>query len=391
MRSSDLVSNYKSYAVILRTCIEVSPHLDEVFSVQVRFRELLLLPEVAMRSGRFAPTLALGLALAALPCLGQEPRKVSSEISVPNVNGIFLDPVPNAAFSAILEITSRQKLPDGSFHDLRTINVVARDSVGRTYQEGRRLVAEQYQGEPPLQSFHIYDPNTELDTRLDPFSFIARQTTKKEAKAAPGLVPVADPASADPPVKSEELGTKTWEGIVVHGIRQSKAGEVVDEYWYSSDLAIYLIRKHTDPKWEQTFMLTKLDRTEPGPARFVVPKEYKIADAATPSQAAPASPTLASPGAYRVGGGVSAPRIVHSENPQYTEQARAAKINGICMLAVVVGTDGMPQDVRIVRKLGYGLDEQAVEAVRKYRFEPAMHDGKPVPVEVNIQVAFKIY
>jgi len=51
----------------------------------------------------------------------------------------------------------------------------------------------------------------------------------------------------------------------------------------------------------------------------------------------------------------------------------------------------MPQDVRIVRKLGYGLDEQAVEAVRKYRFEPAMHDGKPVPVEVNIQVAFKIY
>jgi TonB family protein len=78
-------------------------------------------------------------------------------------------------------------------------------------------------------------------------------------------------------------------------------------------------------------------------------------------------------------------------DPQYTDQARRAKLNGVCILALVIGVDGIPQNVRVVRKLDPGLDKKAIEAVSKYRFDPATLNGKPVPVEVNIEVAFKIY
>jgi TonB family protein len=335
--------------------------------------------------------LLLALASLAAPSVSQEAKKLAGDVSVPNVNGIFIDPVPNAPFSGVLEITSRQKLSDGSFNDLKTINCVARDSVGRTYQEGRHFVADQYQGEPPLQSFRIYDPNAELETRLDPFTFIARQVTRKEAKPAPGLVPAADAATANPPVKVEDLGTKTFDGVTLRGTRQTKSADTFDEYWYSADLALYLIRKHVDPKWEQTFTLTKLDRSEPDPARFVVPKSYRIAEGPAPAPSDQGQPSPPVNGIYHVGGGVSPPRVVHSVEPQYSEQARAAKINGICVLALVVGIDGIPQNVHVIRKLGSGLDQKAIEAVSAYRFEPAMFQGKPVPVEVNIEVNFQIY
>jgi len=327
----------------------------------------------------------------AAPALSQAPKKVPGDVAIPTVNGIFIDPVPNAPFSGVLEITSRQKLSDGSFNDLKTIDNVARDSVGRTYQEGRHFVAEQYRGEPPLQSSRIYDPNLELETHVDPFTFLARQITRKEAKPAPGLIPAADPAAANPPIKVEDLGVKTFEGVTLHGTRQTKAPDTFDEYWYSPDLAIYMIRKHVDPKWEQSFTVAKLDRSEPDPARFMVPKGYKIADGPAPAQRAQATPTVGADGIYHVGGPVAAPRVLHSEEPNYTDKARKAKLNGVCVLAVVVGIDGTPQNVRVLRKLGMGLDEQAVIAVSRYRFEPATLDGKPVPVEVNIEVAFKIY
>jgi TonB family protein len=331
--------------------------------------------------------IAIVLALSGWICPAQSLGSGSGELSVPNVNGIFVDPVPNAPFSGVLEISLRQKLSDGSFNDLRTINNIARDSMGRTYQENRRLVAPHFQDEPPLTSFHIYDPNTELDTRLDPFTFIARQSTRKEARPAPGLVPVSDPATATPPMTAEDLGPKSFDGVMLRGTRQTK-GDAVDEYWYSQDLALYLIRKHIDPKWEQTFTVTKVNRSEPDPAKFIIPKDYKITQFSPP---VPPLQVAGTPGLYHVGGGVSAPRLLHSENPKYTDQARQAKLNGICVLSLTVGADGIPTDMRVVRKLGMGLDEQAILAVSKYRFEPAKLNGNPVPVEISIEVNFKIY
>jgi TonB family protein len=96
-------------------------------------------------------------------------------------------------------------------------------------------------------------------------------------------------------------------------------------------------------------------------------------------------------GAYRVGGGVSAPRVLSDPDPEYSEEARQAKYQGTVVLWVVIDPEGRPRDVRVSRALGMGLDEKAVEAVRKWRFQPAMKDGHPVAVIVNIEVNFRLY
>jgi TonB family protein len=96
-------------------------------------------------------------------------------------------------------------------------------------------------------------------------------------------------------------------------------------------------------------------------------------------------------GAYRVGGGVSAPRIIYREEPEFSDEARKNKYQGSVLLDVVIGVDGRIHDVRVVRSLGMGLDEKAIEAARNWRFEPGKKDGIPVPVEVNMDVNFHLY
>jgi TonB family protein len=96
-------------------------------------------------------------------------------------------------------------------------------------------------------------------------------------------------------------------------------------------------------------------------------------------------------GAYRVGGGVSAPRALYSPDPEYSEEARKAKWQGTVVLWVIVGPDGKPRDIRIQRSLGMGLDEKAIEAVRQWKFDPAKKDGQPVAVQINVEVNFRLY
>jgi len=96
-------------------------------------------------------------------------------------------------------------------------------------------------------------------------------------------------------------------------------------------------------------------------------------------------------GLYHVGGGVSAPQLVFAPDPEFSDEARRAKYQGVCVVSLIVDAQGLPQRVQVVRHLGMGLDEKAVEAVKQYKFKPATLQGKPVPVEVNIEVNFRIY
>ena len=96
-------------------------------------------------------------------------------------------------------------------------------------------------------------------------------------------------------------------------------------------------------------------------------------------------------GPYHVGGGVSAPQLLFSPDPEFSDEARRAKYQGVCVVSLIVDAQGNPQRVQVVRHLGMGLDEKAVEAVRQYKFKPATLQGKAVPVEVNIEVNFRIY
>ena len=96
-------------------------------------------------------------------------------------------------------------------------------------------------------------------------------------------------------------------------------------------------------------------------------------------------------GVYRVGGGVTAPQVLYDPDPEYSEEARQAKYQGTVVLWVVIGADGKAHDIRVQRALGMGLDEKAMEAVRKWRFQPAEKDGHPVAVQVNVEVNFRLY
>jgi TonB family protein len=96
-------------------------------------------------------------------------------------------------------------------------------------------------------------------------------------------------------------------------------------------------------------------------------------------------------GAFRVGGGVSAPRTLDAPDPEYSEEARKAKHQGTVVLWMIVDPNGSPRDVRVTRSLGMGLDQKAIEAVRKWKFEPARKDGKPVAVQISVEVNFRLY
>ncbi len=93
---------------------------------------------------------------------------------------------------------------------------------------------------------------------------------------------------------------------------------------------------------------------------------------------------------HRIGGGVSPPVLVFSVEPEFSEKARKAKVGGNVLVNLYVDTNGNPIHVRVIRSVGMGLDEQAVEAVRQYKFRPAMENGKPVLVELNVEVNFQI-
>ena len=90
-------------------------------------------------------------------------------------------------------------------------------------------------------------------------------------------------------------------------------------------------------------------------------------------------------------GGIQAPRLIHDVDPEYSEIARKAKIEGTELLSVLVDANGQPQNVKVLTPLGYGLDENAVSAVKTWIFDPATKDGKPVAVQLMVEVTFRLY
>lgn len=96
-------------------------------------------------------------------------------------------------------------------------------------------------------------------------------------------------------------------------------------------------------------------------------------------------------GVIRPGSGMTAPRAIYDPDPEYSEEARKVHHQGTVMLALVVDAQGHAHDIRVMRSLGMGLDEKAIEAVRKWRFQPGTKDGQAVAVQVNIEVNFRLY
>jgi hypothetical protein len=207
------------------------------------------------------------------------------------IPGIFVPPIPNAPFSGTVEILSKQSLPNGSTYTRWCRYLIARNSAGVIHNERRKLEKAEFRGEPPVQHVHIYDPQTHLNTILNPTTHIARQTTLSQLKAPTNttLETAVIPRNTANP-NTRDLGTETAGGVVLHGTRKqwivpaaiSGTGHevtVTDDYWYSDDLRVYLVLKHNDPRTgEQTVGIVKLDRQEPDSSLFRIPSDYKIVD-----------------------------------------------------------------------------------------------------------------
>jgi protein TonB len=96
-------------------------------------------------------------------------------------------------------------------------------------------------------------------------------------------------------------------------------------------------------------------------------------------------------GVKRVGGGVLAPVVLFAPEPEFSEEARKAKASGNVLVYLQVDTNGHPMNIRVVRGIGLGLDQKAIEAVSHYKFKPATENGHPVTVEMQVDVNFQIF
>ena len=92
-----------------------------------------------------------------------------------------------------------------------------------------------------------------------------------------------------------------------------------------------------------------------------------------------------------MGDGVSAPIPIYKPEPSYTKEARAAKLQGTVVLWIIVGADGAVTDAKVVEPFDKGLDENAVQAVKTWKFKPAVKAGKPVMCREMVEISFKLF
>lgn len=321
--------------------------------------------------------------------------------------GERIAPIPNRPFVAKAELETVNQLADGTLITHKTYNLIARDALGRTHNEGRKW-ADATSGETPtLLRVELFDPQTKTRTTIYPLTKFVRYWTQA---AAPASADGAETISkARPEITRENLGTDTIEGLAVRGMRvnQRYAAGTLDndrpitiatESWYSDELKINLLTKRTDPRYGvQTVRVTDLRREEPDASMFAVPPDYRVSDERAASQEqALASESHSLPpvpdGVGRPGvNGTSVPTCIYCPNPSYSDEARLDKISGSVIVRVVVSATGRAENAVVMRGLGHGLDERAVEAVESWEFKPAVNrEGVAVPVAVPIQVTFKI-
>ena len=94
---------------------------------------------------------------------------------------------------------------------------------------------------------------------------------------------------------------------------------------------------------------------------------------------------------FKVGGNVKPPRAIYAPDPEYSESARRHKQQGTGVLRVIVTPEGKVGLIKVERVIGFGLDQKAVNAVCEWKFKPALKDGQPVPVEIEVEVTFRLY
>ncbi len=219
---------------------------------------------------------------------------LASAASVPTASAqdgpdIFVTPVPNAPFSAVVNVERSIVRPDGVVGQFKTIREIGRDSQGRIHNERRAIVPANSTKTPDLIRIHLYDPATRTSAMLYPRKKIYWTTTVNHPPSTvpPNMIYSAPPGSSAPQnefTREEDLGVRDIEGVSAHGVRElqtvpaddGKDLVITDEYWYSEDLRINLIVKHSDPRrGSVTLSVSQITRAEPDRAFFEIPNNYR--------------------------------------------------------------------------------------------------------------------
>ena len=388
----------------------------------------ILMSVVALAAGWAAFTL--------LPA--QEPAPVGTKMKVAVKGAVgFAAPVTGAPYSATAITETTQTLGDGNRILQSQSQKVFRDSQGRERSE------ELTSG--GVSTITISDLVANTGYRLNPQNRTAVQTPATAVAlagavgalttlrvAGGGQIVINNWAIAPQPpggsAKTETLPSQTIEGISATGTRTTStipAGEIgnqlpisiVDETWYSPDLKMNIMTKHSDPRTgENVFRLTQINRAEPDPQLFQLPADYTVTGGGRGGtvavvggrgagagdgvgggrgrgpapQAVVAPPPPTPPGFNRIGGPVMMSKLITKVDPQYTDEARKAKWQGSVTLNVLIDETGKPTDITVAKPLGLGLDEQAMLAVWQWRFQPTLLNNAPVKVQTSIDVQFKL-
>ena len=254
-----------------------------------------------------------------------------------------------------------------------------RDSQGRTRVE-RPVAANNNTANntAPQTVIEITDPILFQKFTLNPATKRVRNQPMNPLAPEP-TTPRPATGHGEQPQPPEDLGTQTFEGVLCEGNRNTvlwpvgSAGNdrpfsVVTETWTAKDLQLVFLHKLDNPRTGvRTQKLINFSRAEPDAALFQVPADYHLGE-----------------------DDISAPRLISKVEPKYTNKARKAKLSGSVLLSIVVDPNGMPRDIKVVRPLGLGLDEEAIKAVTKWRFKPGQKNGKTVPVQAQVEVTFRL-
>jgi hypothetical protein len=214
-----------------------------------------------------------------------------STIAVAQTRGVFVTPIPNAPLMAVVTVQRSRILPTGTTVNQKTMSAIARDSHGKIFNERRPFIAVSDSAVPPIISIHIYDPQTRINSFLDPQNQVVYQgmVNRPPSTLPPdvGQIPFVGTSLPSEYVKEEDLGHRKMEGVDVHGLRETqtisteanggKEIKVVDEYWYSDELRLNMLVIHKDPRTgEQTTEVTQVSRGEPPASIFDIPSNYKV-------------------------------------------------------------------------------------------------------------------
>jgi TonB family protein len=216
------------------------------------------------------------------------------------------------------------------------------------------------------------DPGAGTEYILEPQRKLAHRFT---------LIPVS--SAAPDSEAAESLGAWLIQGFSAQGLRRTTTippGVIVTETWTAPELGIVVRQKIVDPRFGESIdELTRIRTGEQDANLFRVPADYNVVDE---------SGDLTIP--FTVRSHASLPTVLSQVPAVYTDEAKRSGIQGIVRLALFVDENGKAQGIRVEHSLDPGLDQEAIKAVRGWRFEPGQRDGHAVRVPVHVEITFTL-